>query len=1190
MKLNNLLNLADAEIRSCRRLTRTSVFFAIAAIASVLPMVESFLDHAELSGFLPAYGLNAPRFQLDNIVPALLFSLAVGVVTLAFDFRSRDIRERLSEVLDAKPVSNLEFVVGRFLGITTLVSAFAVVWVLLLYVAGQVCELLGTYAGESITFSSAIVLIVWDIVPNLALWCSLTMLVAVLVKYRWLTVVIIGAILWGYFQLSRRLPYEYLAGLVMYSGLDALPSELAPSVVSTEVFVNRASFLCLSAGLLSLTAFLHSRPTLDSARITAAPIGLMMLATGVLGIWWLLHANHVNQVKIDNWSALHAAHQSHTYTDIEKIVGSIEINPGRKVHLNLTITVAPSHSNNPDKWLFALNPGYKLKRVSVNDQELSEYQFEHGLLHVPQNGSGGSSARINLIAEGKPNPLFGYLDNRIDWSTMDSSERRELMRLGHETYVFHREFVVLMPGVSWLPQSGSAHGKTDWESRPQDFFDLDVEVTAPKGWTIVGPGPRESGGLDAQSRFRFNPKNPVPQVALVGSRFERRAKVVEGIEFELLLSHKHTKNLKVLDEMDDALDAWIREQVTNMRQLGFAYPYDTFSIVEVPVFLRVYGDGWKMGSVSMQPGIQMLRESAFPRARFDNALQLAHNIDNAEERGELMLAQVRDFFNNDSHGGNVLENIPRHLVHFQTAPEGDGAIAISHVVNELAAQLATGRNEYFSARMATGESGRFRGANAAVSYWRTQDSSGTTLTARVERSERFNDRPTVWQKASETSLSAINYRETPLVAYHTLLLKGNAVARGAIQYYGEEKIGKFLRTLLDRYRGQTYTKEQFEDVAAATGIDFDTVVPGWLDDTRLPGFLVTDIRVDRVTMPETQESSYQTSFLLRNSEPVAGLVEISHTDSAESQGGINPFALGDVFGSSSTSIRQWDSILVDGDTTLRVAIQSDTPPSWIEVDPYLSLNRSPIHLEVADVPESTAANVTLLPSVEEVDLTSVESGDIIVDDLDSGFSIIDEIDRDQDHRLPRWIRYMIGGDVDDRPWERELDQGLEVSFSSHWPSAAYDARWTRGVNATSHGTYRSTFAFKLADLTDSRASFSTALPADGEWQLEYHYPSLILPKVSIHKGRFSTSVGYSYTYSIGQDQPESQDTTMQIEVHNGDTVTDFVIDTQSLLSGWNVIGNVNIQQESNVDVRISDGSYDYVIADAIKWVNTETSE
>lgn len=1190
MKLNNLLNLAHAEIRSCRRLTRTWVFFAIAAIASVLAMVDSFLDHAELSGFIPAWGLNAPRFQLDYIVPALLFSLAVGVVTLAFDFRSRDIRERLSEVLDAKPVSNLEFVVGRFLGITTLVSAFAVIWVVLLYVAGQICELLGTYAGESIAFSSAIVLIVWDIVPNLALWCSLTMLVAILVKYRWLTVVIVGAILWGYLQLSRRLPYEYVAGLVMYSGLDALPSELAPRIVSTEVFVNRTSFLCLSAGLLALTAFLHSRPTLDRARVAAAPIGLMMLATGVLGISWLLHAKHVNRVEIDSWSALHAAHQSHNYTDIEKIDGSIEIYPGRTVRLDLTITVAPSHVDSHDKWLFSLNPGYDLRRISVNDRELVEYQFEHGLLHVPRIVNGASSAQINLVAEGKPNPLFGYLDSRIDWSTMDSSERRQLIRLGHETYIFHREYVVLMPGVSWFPQSGSAYGKTDWESRPQDYFDLDVEVTAPKGWTIVGPGPRESGDLDYQSRFRFNPKNPVPQVALVGSRFERRAMVVEGIEFELLLSQKHTKNLRVLDEMAGALDAWIGEQVTNMRQLGLSYPYDTFSLVEVPVSLRVYGDGWKMGSVSMQPGIQMLRESAFPRARFDNALQLAHNIDDAEEKGELMLAHVMDFFNNDTHGGNILENIPQHLVQFQISPEGKGAFAISHVVNELAARLATGRNEYFSARMATRESGRFRGANYSVSSHRTQDTTGTTLTARVERSERFNDRPTVWEKAFETSLSAVNYRETPMVAYHMLLLKGNAVARGAIQYYGEEKIGQFLRTLLDRYRGQTYTKEQFEDVAATTKIDFDTVVPGWLDDTRLPGFLVTDIRVDRITMPETQESSYQTSFLLRNSEPAAGLVQISYTDSAESQGGINPFAMGEAFGSSSTNIQQWDSILVDGDSTLRVAIQSDTPPSWIEVDPYLSLNRSPIHVGVADVPESTAANVALLPSVEEVDLTNVESGDVIVDDLDSGFSIIDEISRDQGDRLPRWIRYMIGADVDDRPWERELDQGLEVSFSPHWPMPAYDARWTRGVDSSSHGVHRSTFAFKLADLTDSRASFSTDLPADGEWQLEYHHPSLILPKVSIQKGRFSTSVGYSYTYSIGQNQPESQDTTMHIEVHNGDTVTDFVVDTQSLLSGWNVIGSVSIQQESKVDVRISDGSYDYVIADAIKWVNTETSE
>lgn len=70
---------------------------------------------------------------------ALVVALA-GLVLLAFDLRVRDERDRISEVMDARPVSNVALTTGRLLAIALATWLPLLLMAVLFQVGGEVVE------------------------------------------------------------------------------------------------------------------------------------------------------------------------------------------------------------------------------------------------------------------------------------------------------------------------------------------------------------------------------------------------------------------------------------------------------------------------------------------------------------------------------------------------------------------------------------------------------------------------------------------------------------------------------------------------------------------------------------------------------------------------------------------------------------------------------------------------------------------------------------------------------------------------------------------------------------------------------------------------------------------------------------------------------------------------------------------
>lgn len=1155
MQISRLWSTALAEMRSCRRLVRTWVIAVLAMLCAALVWLFLSLSHMFFSYVSASAGLSGPQFAIFDLGRMTLLCFTIGIVFLAFDVRQRDVRDRIGDAIAVRPMSNFELLLGRLIGIVLLLAIPALTLIVLMNGYGLLAEVFNLGFGSVMDPTSVMAFVIWDIGPNLLFWGALTMLVAVVARNRMLVVAVMLVLLFGYYSLSSQIPFFLGSALSTYIGSDSFPSAVAPQFFAGDVVLNRMYVILLAIGLLGLASAIYPRQAKLQERQIYGVTGCSAVVIAIFGIYALVNSKLLELDQVDDWAAVHKQFETHSATNIETVSGLVEIYPGRSIHLDLVLKLTPSASGSANEWLFSLNPGYKIVEIELNGKKTQDYEFKNGLLSVPRHSINTPPRELRLVAKGKPDPMFAYLDSSLKWKDLNFTEALAAKRFGTKSYIFHPQFVVLVPGMSWFPSSGAAYGQTNWEIRQPDFFLVDLQVSVPKHWIVAGPGSRSRMEGEDRARFRFNPKNFVSEVALIASNFERRTLVVESTTFELLLSKKHTKNLDTLNEVVPALESWISERMTKLKELGLSLPYDTLSFVEVPHTLRTYGGGWMMESVFSPPGIQMFRESGLPIARFDYAIdnQVAELTDDEEKLGEFMLELLQDYFENDFEGGNLFQSLGSNIVSHQTRATGAGAAAMNHLVALLANKLVSARDGYFSIHTATT-------GNRAAELTSSMRQAGGTFGAvpdieKMEWRKYFVDRPSVWEQATNTALSNFDFDHDPKNAFHALMLKTDAYTTLLTDVIDEDKIGLFLRDLVIRYGGMGYTEQDFHNTALNAGVDLKHTLGNWLHSTSLPGFLLVNAKLEQLDSIDAGDSAYQTTFLIRNDETVPGYVTVS-----------SGFE-GELGYQTRTPIR------VPSSTTLQVAIQTVDHPRQVVVHPYFSLNRSALRLDIVEHDDNISTTKESLPHISEVDWEPVESNSIIVDDLDATFSTIGGEDSTNRSLLPKWIGYLFGA----YDTVLEIDRGLlqlDDALDNLSKDPFNSVMWYRDTHPSSAGKYRRTHTINFQRDDQTKLTFSADIPKPGKWRLEYHMPAI---QSKSYLSKYSPGLGSIHW--VGRPFGLAR---MQLEINNRGLSKTIKFNASEAFTGWNDLGLFDLDV-GNVDVVLTPESNGRSIGDAIKW-------
>ena len=760
---------------------------------------------------------------------------------------------------------------------------------------------------------------------------------------------------------------------------------------------------------------------------------------------------------------------------------------------------------------------------------------------------------------------------------------RNLFAMGTESFIFHPRFVVLTSGIKWYPTSGAATGEDAWEVRPRDLYEIDLEVSVPEDWLVAGPGHREKilAGKVKQSTYRIAPTNPVPEVTLVSSNFERASTEVEDIEFEILFSKHHRYRFHDLSEIEVTLRARISSLLLRIKEHGLIYPYELFSLVEVPTSLRVFGGGWKMDTTLGPPGMMLMRESSLPNTNVSigDELNAQSNVDMLGYSESQMLgtrwarSELSSFFNGNVFGENPTIGFARNFVGYQTSSTGKGARILNHVFEEVVQRLVFDRSIFLVDRIDTNP-GRFFTfevalANATRDIYDLFQFKESTATKSQEELAlmHYSKQSGVWNDLEKFSLGDLSIEQAPLDSLRVVRAKSTALSRVILELLGRPLTAKLLGHIANTYKGRAYNYDDMLSAAQAIELDLADALGDWLNAKGLPGFILAEPSIQR--LPDSERSRvFQASVTVHNAESFDGFATVSWIHKGW-------------HGNERERTRSASkAFLVRGKESVRLSVTTHWPRpiDIVYVEPYLSLNREAIRIDIpASFDLENIVEEEAQPYVVDIVWSPSDSSEIVVDDVDEAFEVV--YDNPSRTTLPviSFVRDLFGTTNSE-----EWDLGLQL-FVPDRGTLPPKQRWVRRADARAHGKYRHTYAFIYQGNAErpSYAKFSARLPRSGRWRLDYHMPVEALD-LNEREAQILLSLekptDWYERFSPGMTQ-------FKVLHSQKNELIEF--DAQAAEYGWNTLGEFDVDS-THVEVWISGASDKRTIyADAIRWVPQE---
>ena len=1158
----NLRTIALNEFRVRWFSPSTWVFFIVVLVVFLVAYLVEIHEFYDFWIYGYSYDLPiGPKYFMASMGTWFLVMTTLGAIFLGCSVRASSIHNRISEVVESRPITNLELVVGRLLSSIAITSIPVIFALVLMILHGYIDRHFGLAYGDVPEAWSVLAFVVWDIVPNLAFWGAFAMFLTMMSRSRLFGAFLTFLIYLASCVLTMGLPLEVfeepnrvptvillmqaapvlplwlLESVQSFSASAMFPSELAPTFVTGPLIVQRLAMFLLVAGLACGAALFFPR-----SQVSRRPSTLAGFACSVIAISLLASMSYfawLSTQQNEQWAATHTRMETAVVLDLEHVSGDIRLHPAHFMSFDLILRLRTPEHFQAKEGVFALNPGFRIEDLMLNGNRVDDYEFKDGLLLVPWDPK-TTTAELQVFARGKPTESFAYLDAAINVSRLSGKQLRRLRNLGTKSSIFHSSYIALLPGVHWYPTPGAATGREKLDTRATDFHTFDLEITTKRNWIVAIPGTRERKLEDTPDTYHIQSSVPVPSIPVISSRFVRRAITVEGVEFELLISPHRQSILQHFAGIDEDLRVWLAERLQRARALGLAYPHERFSVIEVPSSLRFFGGGWQMDSILGPSGMFLVRESGLLSVRFERDEYRRWN--DSEKRKEYVLSKLLNKLNYDLLGENPYFAFSKNFLTNQTKPTGGGAVALQFVIDQLITQLVMEHETYFSIQDLLNRDLY----DVYSDLWLGKEFAG-----------KFFDRPSVWFSSETISLPNLIHLPDPDMRHKVLWHKGYAIIRSLRDIYGSEGLSSIFRELFEQHRGGNFS---YEDVAVLTPNEYkpiNTVIGDLLLTTKAPGYIATQPSVSRVDVPNGTDQ-YLTSFVLYNDEESPGFIRVYDGNSP----------LYELEGDGALTEPIW----MGAKQAQKISLLSNQPFRALHYKPYFSWNRAytSIYPDPPDENTQWMKNSDIPPVVEPIDWKppANEPNVVVVDDHDPGFSIVHLSSMEKiQPRLPRNIG----------------TSSLRPIFSHQYylpefPEDVLADEWHRVKSSRGFGKYRFAWVRIKNGRGRTAARFNAVLPQTGLWQLEYHV---------INSGRWDRYVRTWYGIQIITDRAYLAGD-IAITVHNSDNQNTTKFNITGSEYGWKIVGEYDLVK-SDVAVLVSDAVVGIqgstVYADAIRWTH-----
>ena len=1033
-----MINLrAIGHIALCEaRLLQRSWPFRISLAIALFYLFMFNLIMSSPATHIPHYMVALPgALPLGNI-KLLNVYLGIMAALLATEFVKRDRRDDTLQTVLVHSFTNVDYILGKVLGIATVFGALEVI---VLIVAAVLHHF---FAPVPLVWQPYAMAILIAAVPTMIFTTGLGVLLVTLLRSQPVVFVLVfsvgtASLSWAGFQ------FFFFFDLFAFH-IPLMWSDFIGAGNERQLVLVRATHLLFGLACIAATPLFSRR--LPQSRLASITTGVMaILCAG--GAWWTGSTYIDSQLaardyrdRLRNVSAealgLPAPRMVTSRLDVD--------HAGTRLSVAAELRIVNPHEQPLDTLVLTLNPGLSVSALTEGATSLAYRRDEHVLRVAPEASlAPGDTVQLQIAYEGRIDERFCYLD--VESERIEAQYRLWLHSIPKRYSSVTPDYLHLTAETGWYPRAGIPPGAAFPASGHRDYSDYEISVVVPDGWSAFSQGATQVDSLTGLQRFRTD--NPLSQVSLTMGRYEVRELVVDDVIYSLAFRPGHEYFDTYLDSVAGALPELIRELKNEYEvALGMEYPYPRLRFVETPIQFYVYDRLWTVARESVQPEIVFLPEMGAvcegcdfrqQKRRSRWSQEMANQAETAQDlqRGYLRTFAVLDLLGMQTQRGRVSEMKGRHHL----LP---GYISyVTHLSSERWPVLNYAFESFFSGRVEPPQATRDR-------HW------GVTLEERANLALKEMS----LEDLLGDSATSREIHKAAIQAKGRHLLQLFAAASGAEEFSSRISAA----ATASRYRG--LSDVELIELVAAPGVgDPESEIERWYRASELPGYEIG--KAESYLVRDGERTRTQVEFEVSNPTSVDGLIEVGFRR-RESE--ITPFWISgnDQWMNNSTVVA------MPAGTRKRVGILLDTPAAEMIIDTYVSRNiPSLIAIPFSDLKlrrraRPFAGEETYLLADDPQPAVS----EYVVDNEDEGFEV-HEVDQ------ANYLRRLL---VD---WFDLREREIPYVGMRHWDPPG---TWEPTIERRMYGRFVLSGRYKKASDGRSTVSWRTEIARTGEYDLYFY--------------------------------------------------------------------------------------------------------
>ncbi len=957
----------------------------------------------------------------SNIPYATIYLLnmaqAIIAVFLSCEFIKRDTKQDTTEVFYVRSMSNASYVLGKSWSILSIFLIVNVIALLLSLIFNSLAK------NTFIDWNAYLLYPLLVSVPTLVFIIGLSSLVMSIIRNQALTfVLLIGFILSSMIYLKSS--YYYLFDYMAFH-MPLFHSQITGFGDWESILALRGMYTCFGIGFIFISVLLLKRLRQSFLHNLMSAILAVVLIGGGIYLGFQHYQRYQQSVKLPaQLIALNNEYLSHPHIDINdheiiltQAVDGIHVQS--KIH-----GISNSESKN---FVFHLNPGLKVSEVQSAGQPIN-FEQKSQLLLITFDTIVSEDAPINLEVTygGKIDENAMFID--IDQSVKINRPDDYLFDIGKRYAYIDPEFLLLTPEAQWYLQSGVGYSTESATWYRKDFINYNLEVH-----TLPDLIPISEGTFQeiAEDKYALDIGNALSQLSLSIGHYEKKSIKVDSLEFSIYHMKGHDYFQNAFPDIRDTMPSIILERLRDYeRKIDLKYPFETFSIVEVPGHFKSYDRTWTSIHQNNQAGLVYFPEKGmFSRANdFEGSVKRQKNWGNnknktPEEMQITILNQFIDQFfrfknvrtNSNRQGTEVDESINPYYQFVQ----------FYEMSNNLDSEEWPVLNRVFESYL--------RGSTNEVPEW-VRRSSGST------QNELAN---MVLQE--KTFAEILNLKENQELIDNVIELKGETLFSLIQAKSNTGDFRKFINELLEETRFQNLPFDSFnERLQEKFGVDLSDHMEKWFNEIQLSRYRISTPIAEKVLA--VNKEMIRVSFKVTNDGSTEGVIKVALTPGEDTE----------------------KLLYLDAGQTKQAYYLTVKEPTGIHFNTLSSGNLpNQIEYNFEQISNSSEKNAKEGESIIIETLTEGNTGEIIVDNENPDFEYTEY---EEFSRLRKWVN-------------PKQDKGFKYEGTRVWRPPL---NWTATTNDNFFGEFiRSAFYIKAGD-GSKIVKWKIPIDEPGRYDVYYH--------------------------------------------------------------------------------------------------------